>query len=180
MSKVNNIFKLFPSKQLKLLLLGIIIIASIALNVFEGRSAISAAKNQNFNGGVCYVKLSAPESCGKTFGFDIYSLHITLLFLTFLVGAMYANLTFRNTLFIITIFSFAVIAITESGTRLFGLPVLYTNPMELRQSLHYSAFTLFGFYQLLVVLILSLLAGLSGFSTVKFLRKVIVLLNLKV
>lgn len=177
MLKTDRIFEIPLSQLLRLFLLGIIIISSIVVNILIGKNAISIARNQNFNGGICYAKLNVPENCNKALGFDIYSLHITLFLLAFSIGFRYANLTFRNNLFVVFIFSLATISIIEFTIRVFSLPVLYTHPMELRQSLHYNAFTLFGLYQLLFVLILSLASGVFGFVTAKFYKRIVIFLK---
>lgn len=132
-------------------------------NYFLGTKSIINAHQNQFGGGICGASQTYFESlCSATSGFDFYYLYLSLLLFTFIVG--FINVIFdkklSSSLLIVFVSTLGYLVITEIIIKIFSIPVLFTSPLEGRQSFSLSAFYGVNTQSILLLLIFSIISSI--------------------
>lgn len=161
---------IFKSKVLHLVLfVALLYIALLFYNYILGTSSIIDAHNHQFRGGPCggceswYDSFCDENLCNKKSGFDQYYLWGSLPALGFMVGffIVFINETLVFSLLMVLLISGGFMLLVEVLSRIFGIPVLFTNFMEGIQSLFLGPFSRYGLFSFLLIFS-SVFASLFG------------------
>ncbi len=158
-----------PAKKIFLILI-LVYLLILTVNFFLGTQRIIKAHEHHFNGGACaYGFLADCESCSTQkcnsyWGFDVNYLYFGLFIFTFITGFINVILdkSLMESMAVIFLAGVFYLVVTEIIVRLFGIAVLYTNFMELRQSLVASAFLAVNPEFNLMPLLFSQITGFGG------------------